>query len=26
MGSGENWVGYHLAAYLAMAKWFIKEN
>lgn len=26
MGSGENWVGYHLVAYLALAKWFIKEN
>lgn len=26
MGSGENWVGYHLVAYLALAKWFIKEK
>ncbi|UWF48376.1 DUF3732 domain-containing protein [Pseudomonas sp. N3-W] len=26
MGSGENWVGYHLVTYLALAKWFIKEN
>lgn len=26
MGSGENWVGYHLIAYLALAKWFIKQK
>lgn len=26
MGSGENWVGYHLVTYLALAKWFIKKN
>jgi hypothetical protein len=26
MGSGENWVGYHLVAYLALAKWFIEQN
>lgn len=26
MGSGENWVGYHLIAYLALAKWFIEQN
>ena len=26
MGSGENWVGYHLVAYLALAKWFIKQS
>lgn len=26
MGSGENWVGYHLVTYLALAKWFIKEK
>lgn len=26
MGSGENWVGYHLVTYLALAKWFIKNN
>lgn len=26
MGSGENWVGYHLVTYLALAKWFIKQN
>ncbi|WP_288356197.1 DUF3732 domain-containing protein [uncultured Cycloclasticus sp.] len=26
MGSGENWVGYHLVAYLAFAKWFIEQN
>ena len=23
MGSGENWVGYHLITYLALAKWFV---
>jgi hypothetical protein len=23
MGSGENWMGYHLVTYLALAKWFI---
>jgi Protein of unknown function (DUF3732) len=26
MGSGENWVGYHLVTYLALAKWFIKQS
>lgn len=26
MGSGENWVGYHLITYIALAKWFIKQN
>ncbi|WP_447824535.1 DUF3732 domain-containing protein [Aeromonas salmonicida] len=26
MGSGENWVGYHLVTYLALAKWFIQQN
>jgi hypothetical protein len=26
MGSGENWVGYHLVAYLAFAKWFINQK
>lgn len=26
MGSGENWVGYHLVTYLALAKWFITQN
>ncbi|ROR70440.1 uncharacterized protein DUF3732 [Vibrio crassostreae] len=26
MGSGENWVGYHLVTLLALAKWFITEN
>lgn len=26
MGSGENWVGYHLVAHLALHKWFIEHN
>ncbi|MGI0118267.1 DUF3732 domain-containing protein [Zooshikella sp. RANM57] len=26
MGSGENWVGYHLVAYFALAKWFIENS
>lgn len=26
MGSGENWVGYHLVTYLALAKWFITQS
>ena len=26
MGSGENWVGYHLITYLALAKWFIEQS
>lgn len=26
MGSGENWVGYHLVTYFALAKWFIEQN
>ncbi|RUO24444.1 DUF3732 domain-containing protein [Aliidiomarina minuta] len=26
MGSGENWVGYHLVTYMALAKWFIKRK
>lgn len=25
MGSGENWVGYHLVTYIALAKWFIEQ-
>ncbi|BCE02103.1 DUF3732 domain-containing protein [Marinicellulosiphila megalodicopiae] len=25
MGSGENWMGYHVVTYLALAKWFIKR-
>jgi hypothetical protein len=26
MGSGENWVGYHLVTYIALAKWFKKRK
>lgn len=26
MGSGENWVGYHLIAHLALHKWFVERN
>ena len=26
MGSGENWVGYHLIAHLTLHKWFTEEN
>jgi hypothetical protein len=26
MGSGANWVGYHLVAYIALAKWFIEQR
>ncbi len=26
MGSGENWVGYHLIAHLALHKWFTERN
>jgi hypothetical protein len=26
MGSGENWVGYHLVTYMALAKWFKKRK
>jgi Protein of unknown function (DUF3732) len=26
MGSGENWVGYHLVAHLALHDWFVKKN
>lgn len=26
MGSGENWVGYHLVTYMALAKWFANRN
>lgn len=26
MGSGENWVGYHLVTYFALAKWFVEQN
>jgi hypothetical protein len=26
MGSGENWVGYHLIAHLALHKWFAQRN
>jgi len=26
MGSGENWMGYHLVTYLALAKWFIEQS
>lgn len=26
MGSGENWVGYHLITYFALAKWFIEQS
>lgn len=25
MGSGENWIGYHLVTYFALAKWFIEQ-
>lgn len=26
MGSGENWVGYHLVTYFSLAKWFIERS
>ena len=26
MGSGENWVGYHVLAHLALHKWFRQKN
>ena len=26
MGSGENWVGYHLIGHLALHKWFVNRN
>jgi len=26
IGSGENWVGYHLVTHLALAKWFVNQN
>ncbi|HBC3995744.1 DUF3732 domain-containing protein [Vibrio cholerae] len=26
MGSGANWVGYHLVTYVALAKWFIEQS
>ncbi|MCC4862131.1 DUF3732 domain-containing protein [Vibrio splendidus] len=26
MGSGANWVGYHLVTYVALAKWFITQD
>lgn len=26
MGSGENWVGYHLIAHFALHKWFVEHN
>lgn len=26
MGSGENWVGYHLIAYFALHKWFVERQ
>jgi len=26
MGSGENWVGYHLIAHLALHKWFVEQS
>ncbi|PNU34298.1 DUF3732 domain-containing protein [Serratia marcescens] len=26
MGSGENWVGYHLVTHVALAKWFVEQN
>lgn len=26
MGSGENWVGYHLIAHFALHKWFVEKN
>jgi hypothetical protein len=26
MGSGENWIGYHLVTYFALAKWFIEHS
>jgi cell division septum initiation protein DivIVA len=26
MGSGENWVGYHLIAHLALQEWFVKRD
>ena len=26
MGSGENWVGYHLISYFALHQWFVEQN
>ena len=26
MGSGENWVGYHLTGHLALHRWFVDRN
>ena len=26
MGSGENWVGYHLITHLALHRWFVEQN
>jgi Protein of unknown function (DUF3732) len=26
MGSGENWVGYHMIAHFALHKWFVNRN
>lgn len=26
IGSGENWVGYHVAAHLALHRWFVQQN
>lgn len=26
MGSGENWMGYHVVTYMALAKWFIERS
>ena len=26
IGSGENWVGYHLVTYFSLAKWFIEQS
>ena len=26
MGSGENWVGYHLIAHLALHQWFVQRQ
>src|SRR5437764_8343647 len=26
MGSGENWVGYHLTVHMALHQWFLQKN
>lgn len=26
MGSGENWVGYHIVSHLALHQWFVQKN